>query len=385
MAVTAYTIFHLHGACYGLNARAVREVFYLPELTPVMDAPPDIAGILNLRGDLLPVIDLERRFGYRASSYCLSDSVIALQDGDATAGIIVSEVAEVVEIDDAAIARELSFGRPDGRPNGRPNGRAPGRSPDAPAPAQQTPDASPLPERARHFLQGIARTDDGLVSLLNPGALLRYATTADWQEVDDDTPHSPEEAANRTDAPSTSHYFCPGATPAMRETFRQRTDSLRAPAEREDFSGFVPLAALRLGGEVFAANLERVREFVRVAKLVPVPCCPPHVLGNTNLRGEIVTLIDIRRALNLPAIAPGQVEMAAIVEVDGIVAGIAIDEVLDVVRVPNQSLAPVPAAIHAGSGEYLQGVVPHEEKFMGLLNLPKLFAKGGLVVDETIA
>ena len=76
----------------------MRESVWLPELTPVEEAPPYIAGIFSLRSQIIPVTDLNLRFGHPALPYRLSDQIVVLELDQLLMGLIVSEVIEVIEI-----------------------------------------------------------------------------------------------------------------------------------------------------------------------------------------------------------------------------------------------------------------------------------------------
>ena len=74
----AILIFNLDDARFGVDATRVRESVWLPELTPIEEAPPYIAGIFSLRGQIVPVTDLNLRFGHPARPYRLSDQIVIL-------------------------------------------------------------------------------------------------------------------------------------------------------------------------------------------------------------------------------------------------------------------------------------------------------------------
>ena len=71
-----YLTFNSQSNLFGIISKYVREVFPLPELQPILDAPGDVVGLLNLRGQLLPVIQLAKRLGLPSQKFKLSDSVI---------------------------------------------------------------------------------------------------------------------------------------------------------------------------------------------------------------------------------------------------------------------------------------------------------------------
>lgn len=177
---------------------------------------------------------------------------------------------------------------------------------------------------------------------------------------------------------------CPNATPKERAIFRERAEKLRRSTESSDFTKMIPLAVIGLNGEYFGLDLQVVREFTDIRNVTPIPCCPPHIVGNMNLRGEIVTLIDIRSVLNMPLAAPGTASKAIVIHVDEVVAGVPVNEVFDVTYLRASDVAPVPAAVQMGGSEYLLGTAPYSEKMLSILDLPKIFTKGELAVNEEV-
>ena len=85
----SYLTFNFNKLRYGVPTMNVQETFFLPEVTPVPETPDDIVGIINLRGTIIPIMDLNHRFGYSAIDYRLQDSIIILRWQELTVGIIV--------------------------------------------------------------------------------------------------------------------------------------------------------------------------------------------------------------------------------------------------------------------------------------------------------
>ncbi len=82
-----------------------------------------------------------------------------------------------------------------------------------------------------------------------------------------------------------------------------------------------------LGGEIFAVDVERVREVVVFEEITRVPLAPPPVLGVANLRGEVLPIVDVRRLLGVASRRP-QRFTKALVLATGVTVAVAIDEVL---------------------------------------------------------
>ncbi len=348
-----YLIVSLGDSLYGIDSMAVEEVFLLPELTPIAEASREIAGVVNLRGTILPVVDLNLRLGYQATAYQITDSIVVLNWQGRRLGAIVNRVRDVQTLESAAIDRQWDYGREAG------GGRLAALS------------------------EGIARSGDEIIVVLAADVLTQAAVPAEPAIA---TLEEPAPEAGATLPLAEQRRFFPEATPTERETLRARAASLRQATASQETQGFRPLAAIRLGQEIFGIDLRLVREFAELANITPIPCCPPHIVGNTNLRGEIVTLVDISAWLQLPGVARSQVADAAIVQVDDLVVGLVVDEVLDVLLLNPAEISNVPTALHAIDDEYLQGAAPYGEgdRLMSLLDLAKLLHQGNLTVDEMV-
>jgi purine-binding chemotaxis protein CheW len=111
----------------------------------------------------------------------------------------------------------------------------------------------------------------------------------------------------------------------------------------------VTLAAFRVGGSVYAIDVAHVREVVRWQASTPLPKAPSLIDGVIDLRGVVVPVVDLGRALGAPALVPGPSARIAIVDSDGLVMGLAVDAAVEVLSVDVAALEDPPAlATHAG-------------------------------------
>jgi purine-binding chemotaxis protein CheW len=376
METKPYLIFEQNGFLCGIEACYVREIFFLPELTAIAEAPQDIVGAIDLRGEILPVMDLNLRFGYVWQEYSVTDSTIVIEWQESKVGIIVNQVREVKELSEDAITPQLSYGRENS-------------------------------EASHHFVAGLARCEADIVMLLNLDRLIRYSP----KKSEESWPVSPnnagsEETAGEADTEnlqwqinakllgknpqilSKRQVFCLQATPEEKAIFKSRANNLRWRGEEENDAAInMSLAVFVLNGEYFGIHLDLVREFTDINQVTPVPCTPDRIVGNINLRGEIVTLIDIRSVLNMSlnmSDAANYLSQAIVVEVADLVAGIVVDEILDIIYLNVSEIAAVPTALYSANREYLRGTAIYGEKMMAILNLQKLLTKGEVVVDEEV-
>jgi len=113
-----------------------------------------------------------------------------------------------------------------------------------------------------------------------------------------------------------------------------------------------------------------------------VPCCPAHVVGQMNLRGDLITLMDIAGALGLPAASGSAGRKVVVMNCAPLGAGVLVDEVLDVLYLRATDVAPAAAAAHAPGQEYLRGTAAHASRLLTLLDLPRVLARNDLIVNE---
>lgn len=84
---------------FAVDILAVHEINRMMELTRVPQSPPDVEGVINLRGKIIPVLDLRRRFGMPASEKTEANRIIVVEVHKRVIGFIVDRVHEVLRID----------------------------------------------------------------------------------------------------------------------------------------------------------------------------------------------------------------------------------------------------------------------------------------------
>jgi purine-binding chemotaxis protein CheW len=100
--LTEYVTAMIGGQLFGLPIVRVQDVFIPERLTRVPLAPPEIAGVLNLRGRIVTLIDLRRRFGLGQREDGHAPMAIGVESRAESYGLLIDSVGEVVKLDDAA-------------------------------------------------------------------------------------------------------------------------------------------------------------------------------------------------------------------------------------------------------------------------------------------
>jgi purine-binding chemotaxis protein CheW len=95
-----FLTFKLCGQEYGISALKVQEIKGWEKVTPIPNSPPYIRGVLNLRGLIVPVIDLRLRFNMEEIGYTAVTAIVVVNISDRLAGLVVDSVSDVIEVSD---------------------------------------------------------------------------------------------------------------------------------------------------------------------------------------------------------------------------------------------------------------------------------------------
>jgi len=109
-----YLTFHLVQEEFGIRVLKVREIMGVQEITAVPQTPAHVKGVINLRGKVIPVIDLRLKFGLPAAEYgqrtCIIVAQVQGEAGPIQMGVIVDGVSEVLNLTGAEIEDTPDFG-----------------------------------------------------------------------------------------------------------------------------------------------------------------------------------------------------------------------------------------------------------------------------------
>ena len=129
-----------------------------------------------------------------------------------------------------------------------------------------------------------------------------------------------------------------------------------------------------LGDEIYGIHVMQVREVLRYMDIAPVPGAPYYVLGIINLRGNVVTVIDLRLRFNLPQSEITEKTRIVVIESQSYVIGIMVDSVAEVVYLKSTEIDPAPTVGTEDSAKFIQGVSNKNDQLLILVDLNKLFS-----------
>ncbi|MFN0300319.1 MAG: chemotaxis protein CheW [Burkholderiales bacterium] len=105
-----YLTFRLGGEEYGIDILRVQEIRGYDAVTPIINTPAFIKGVVNLRGTIVPIVDLRIKFAVGEATYDQFTVVIILNIGNRVVGIVVDSVSEVMELDPEQIRATPDLG-----------------------------------------------------------------------------------------------------------------------------------------------------------------------------------------------------------------------------------------------------------------------------------
>jgi len=106
-----YLTFALGQQSYGVEILRVQEIKGYTAITPVPRMPAHVKGVMNLRGTVVPVVDLRARFGMPAEDYTRFTVIIVVNVGERIAGLVVDAVSDVLDVDASEIVPAPDMGR----------------------------------------------------------------------------------------------------------------------------------------------------------------------------------------------------------------------------------------------------------------------------------
>ncbi len=146
--VLQWVTFRLEDETYGINVMQVQEVLRYTEIAPVPGAPDYVLGIINLRGNVVTVIDTRARFGLEPGEVSDNSRIVIIESDKQVIGILVDSVAEVVYLKSSEIDSAPNVGT----------------------------------DESAKFIQGVSNRDGQLLILVDLNKLM---TDEEWDEISD--------------------------------------------------------------------------------------------------------------------------------------------------------------------------------------------------------
>ena len=308
-----YMTFNLSGKSYAILAERIIEIVQLPALYVLEKVPEYIVGLMNLRGKIISVIDLRKFLGVPVTGYSTEHQVLILKSNNKTVGIIVDSINDVVQLN-----RD---------------------------------DMEPLPYNSNEgFIRGLYKVTESVVAFIDLDIIINNIETVHHDDADFQAPMNISANLFPTD-PISQEKFNKRALNLQKEI---KLDVSRNDYQEDRFVSFC------LNNEIYCISLKFVREFckLKLINLTTIPCVPEFIVGLINLRGEFITIIDIKSFLQIPKSKITEKTKIIVAKSPNLQIGLLVDDVFDIVNIPLEQLR------HETSAKYKKPDLHQQKLFL---------------------
>jgi purine-binding chemotaxis protein CheW len=137
-------------------------------------------------------------------------------------------------------------------------------------------------------------------------------------------------------------------------------------------------ATFWLAGYLFGIEVVKVQEVLRYQRMTAVPLAPPEIAGLINLRGQIVTALDLRRRLDLPDRPDDKLPMNVVVRTDEGSLALLVDEIGDVMEVGDDSFERPPETLRGPAHDLIRGSYKLDDRLLLVLDTERVVALAGV-------
>lgn len=148
----------------------------------------------------------------------------------------------------------------------------------------------------------------------------------------------------------------------------------RPEAATDDERVFVMLT---VAGQTCGVPVAAVRDILGEQAITRIPLAPPEIAGSLNLRGRIVTAVDLRRRLNLPPPPAGQKLMSVVAEHGGELYALLVDQVSEVASLKAEDFEGNPPTLEPAWAAFSTGIYRLEDRLLVVLDVSRLLALSG--------
>jgi len=153
------------------------------------------------------------------------------------------------------------------------------------------------------------------------------------------------------------------------------------PNMSNSVDNYLQLVIFNLDNEEYGVEIGQVREIIKMEEITKIPRAPDYIEGVINLRGQVTTVISLRKIFGLEEKEVDQYTRIIVAEIDGLTLGITVDAVNEVLKLPKKNIEPTPAIVANDVGtKYLHGVGKLNDRLLILLDMQKVM--NGKEIEE---
>jgi len=138
------------------------------------------------------------------------------------------------------------------------------------------------------------------------------------------------------------------------------------------YTDMLQLVSFRLGMQRYAVDILKVQEIENMKEITIIPNAPPYLAGAINLRGKVIPVLSLRTKFDMETKGGSENGKIIIIDIKGVVMGIIVDSVSDVLRIPTDMIEPLPQVSSRLQTGLILGIAKLQEGLVLILNMDKL-------------
>jgi len=316
-------VFQLAGQEHGVEVSQVREILAAPQITEVLEAPDFVEGVINLRGRIVPVVDLRKRLNLPAAAKTFETCIIVVTFASRMVGFEVDSASEL-----------LAF----------------------PLERMEAPTEMVAGINTR-FLEGVVYCDDRLLVILNLREILSLPEREQLEQEQFELAAA-RQAAEGHD-PSGGQGDTPGPPGVSEEASTSRVRKI---------------IAFALDDEVYGLDIGDVAESLEMVPIRPLPHVHDFILGMINLRGNMVPLLDLRARFGLNRRPWEHDSRILVIKDQKQLVGIVADRIIGLRRLAAAEFQPPPPGVAKVDAEYFKEVSRVDGQLLIIPDIKRILA-----------
>jgi purine-binding chemotaxis protein CheW len=141
-------------------------------------------------------------------------------------------------------------------------------------------------------------------------------------------------------------------------------------------SEMLQLVTFKLAGQKYAVDILKVQEINNIKEITTIPNAPPFLEGAINLRGKVIPVLNLGKKFGFDHTEINDLAKIVIMDIRGVIMGIIVDSVSDVLRIPRELVEPPPPVSSNISTKFISGIAKLDEELVILLDMDKLLDEG---------
>ena len=325
---TQLVTFRLGTEEFAIKIMGVQEIIRVTELSKIPNAPEYVDGVVSLRDQLLPIVNLRRKFKMPAVDVTDDSRIIVVNLNKSSVGIMVDSMSEVLIVRNNTIEALPSF----------------------------------MSDTQSEQLNGVAKLNDGkrLIMIMDVEKVL---SSSELNQIQANIETSDKGAEKSKEADDSNLLK---DNPGLKELTGAQLNS-----DEEQYVTF------KIGDERFGVSISQVQEIIWLVDITHVPNVQHYIEGIVNLRGNVLPVMDIRKRFHLAKIEQTDSSSIIVVDVNSRKTGMIVDSVSNVMRLNRDSISPPPPIVAGLDASFIKGVgkVKNDEHMLMILNLEEVVAR----------